>query len=403
LLLEDYLMLNFGSGKVYVRKDRISQIRRVDGIVFDCDGVLVDIRESYNKAISKSASYILEGLTGHVIPESLISNEIIYLFRRTGGFNNDWDTVYGILMFTLSSLPKEIRRCLGDLMEKIERENSPFKRLMSIRDYTKRESKLRMLNDGFFVESIRKMKDFTKLLDSTGRRSVDKNLAEAFESDEDFPRFYNLLRRFLHPADDVRRSIIARVFEEFFCGANLFKEVYKVDLQFNKGPGLIENERPIIRSETLDSLALILGERNLGIASGSRIKIAEYPLGDLIGKFNPESMVFLEDVERAEREFSRREGRKICLRKPHPFSLLKAAEGFRNSSLILYVGDSMEDAVMASEAAKLRGGFLFAGVYRYTGFENNIIRSFLDYGCDMIIPSVNELPAVLEMLRGRKE
>jgi len=403
LLLENYLKLIFGDGKVYVRKDRISQIRRVDGIVFDCDGVLIDIRESYNKAISKSAAYILEGLTGRVVPESLISDEIIYLLRRTGGFNNDWDTVYGILMFTLSSLPKEIRGCLGDLIEKIEGENSPFKRLMLIREYAKRESKLRMLDDGFFVESIRKMKDFTKLLDSTGRRSVDKNLAEIFGSDEDFQRFYNLLRRFLHPADDVRRSIIARVFEEFFCGANLFKEVYRVDPQFNKGLGLIENERSIIRPETLDSLALILGERNLGIASGSRIKIAEYPLGGLIGKFNPESVVFLEDVERAEREFSRREGRKTCLRKPHPFSLLKAAEGFRNSSFILYVGDSMEDAVMALEAAKMGGGFLFAGVYRYTGFENNIIRSFLDYGCDMIIPSVNELPAVLENLRGRRE
>jgi len=400
---EDYLTLNLGGGKVYVRRDRISQIRRVDGIIFDCDGVLVDVRESYNKAISKSTAYILKGVTGHAVPESLVSDEIIYLFRRTGGFNNDWDTVYGVLMFTLSSLPKDARRCLEGLMGKIGKEKSPFKRLMLIKEYAEGESRLRMLDDRFFVETIRRIRSFTGLLDSTGRRSVDKNLAEAFGKDEDFQRFYDLLRLFLHPADDVRRSIIARVFEEFFCGASLFKEVYGVNPQFNMGPGLIENENLIIQPETLDSLALILGRRNLGVASGSRIKPAEYTLGGLIGKFNPGSLVFLEDVERAERECLMREGRRICLKKPHPFSLLKAAEGFRDSSLILYVGDSMEDAVMASGAAKMRGGFLFAGVYRYTGFEDNIIRSFLDYGCDMIIPSVNELPAVLENLRRRKE
>jgi len=400
---EDYLTLNFSGGKVYVRRDRISQIGRADGIIFDCDGVLVDIRESYNKAISKSTAYILEGVTGCVVPESIVSNEIIYLFRKAGGFNNDWDTVYGILMFTLSSLPRNIRRCLEGLMGKVGNEDSPFKRLMLMKEYAERESRLRMLDDRFFVKTVRKIKGFAELLDSTGRRSVDKNLAETFGNDEDSQRFYNLLRLFLHPADDVRISIIARVFEEFFCGASLFKEIYRVPPQFNNGSGLIENGNLIIHPETLNSLALILGKRNLGIASGSRIKTAEYSLGDLIGKFNPRFLVFLEDVERAEREYSMREGRRICLRKPHPFSLLKAAERFRDSSLILYVGDSMEDAVMTSEAAKMRGGFLFAGVYRYTGFEDNIIRSFLDYGCDMIIPSVNELPTVLEDLRRRKE
>ena len=392
----DYFILNFGCGEVYVRKDRISQLRMVDGIIFDCDGVLIDIRGSYNRAISKSVAYILEGMTGRLVPESLISDEIIHLFRRTGGFNNDWDTVYGILMFMLSKLPKEIRRCLREQMERIERETSPFKRFMLIKEYTKEESRMRMLNEDFFTKSIKELKDFTNLLDFTGSESVDKNLLKIYGSNGNFQEFYLLLKRFLHPTEDVRKSIIASVFEEFFCGASLFKEVYGIDPQFNSGSGLIDNERLIVRSEALDSLISILGKRNLGIASGSRRKSAEYVLGDLIEKFNPKALVFAESVEMAERSM------KKALKKPHPFSLLKAAEGFGEFNFLIYVGDSMEDAIMASEAANLNGRVLFAGVYRYTSFEEEKLRIFLDHGCDMILPTVNELPLILKELR-RKE
>ena len=391
------MTLNFNGRRAYVRRDRINLIKRVDGIVFDCDGVLIDIRNSYNLAISKSAAYILGAITGRVVPESLISDEIIFLFRKSGGFNNDWDTVYGILMFTLSSLPKGIRDFLTKLMEKFIEELSPYRRLTQLKEAVGKELDPCMLDDEFFVETIRRMKGFAKILDSTGKRSVDKNLMETFGNDENFRRFYALLKQFLHPSEDVRKSIIARVFEEFFCGVSLFKEIYGVPPQFHTGSGLIENETLIVRPETLDSLISILGKRNLGIASGSRRKSAEYVLGELIDKFNPEALIFAETVEMAELECTEK-----SLKKPHPFSLLKAAEGFEDCNILMYVGDSAEDLLMALEAARLRGEVLFAGVYCYTGLEEKIVRSFLDYGCDMIIPSVNELPLVLEKLREEK-
>ena len=56
---------------------------------------------------------------------------------------------------------------------------------------------------------------------------------------------------------------------------------------------------------------------------------------------------------------------------------------------------------MASRAMRVRGKVLFAGVYRYTGFERELIQSFLDYGCDLIIPTVNDLPIILEKLGGK--
>ena len=102
----EYLRFSSESGEILVRRDSADMIRYVEGVIFDCDGVLIDVRDSYNRAISKSVSYIFKCITGRDLPEDWISNEIIHLFRRTGGFNNDWDTVYGILMFMLSRLPK---------------------------------------------------------------------------------------------------------------------------------------------------------------------------------------------------------------------------------------------------------------------------------------------------------
>ena len=393
----DYLVIKLGSGRAYVRRDSVSRIRSVEGIIFDCDGVLIDVRGSYNRAISKSVAYILGAMTGCILPEGLISDQIIYRFRGTGGFNNDWDTVYGVLMFMLSGLPREARGRLARIIEKIGSSGSPSKRLILMRREAEKEAALRFLDKSFFSELAGKLKEFTDLLDRTGRRSVDRALAEIHGDEEDFPAFYSLIRGFLHPTEDVGRSIISTVFEEFFCGASLFREVYEAAPEFNDGPGLIENEALIIQPETLDSLISILGGRNLGIASGSRRKSAEYMLGGLIEKFNPEAMVFLEAVEEAERRRSREES----LRKPHPFSLLKAAEGLGDRGLLLYVGDSAEDILMVSEAEKIRGGFLFAGVYGHSSVWEEKLRGFLDQGCDMVIPSVNELPIILERL-GRR-
>ncbi|MCD6592550.1 HAD family hydrolase [Candidatus Bathyarchaeota archaeon] len=394
MTLKEYLKLNLENGEAYIRRDRISQIKEVDGIIFDCDGVLIDIRESYNKAISKSAAYILEKMTGFRFPEDLFSNEIIHMFRATGGFNDDWDTVYGIIMFTLSKMPSEIRKRLTTFVEEAGFRNSPIGRLRFIENCWKKIG-ANTLDAGFLSELVKDLKDFIKLLDSTGRRSVDENLLKIHKQDADFQRFHMLLKRFLN-SKEVGRSVIATVFEELFCGARLFKEAYGINPRINMEPGLIENERLIVKPKHLDSLISILGRKNLGIASGSRRRSAEYILGELIKKFNPKSLVFAEDVEAAERLL------KKPLKKPHPYSLLRAAEGFGKVRSIIYVGDSMEDAIMASRAREEIERVIFAGVYRYTIFEEEMLRIFLKYRCDIILPTVNELPSILEMLgRGK--
>ncbi|MCW4019918.1 MAG: hypothetical protein NWF14_01625 [Candidatus Bathyarchaeota archaeon] len=402
MLPKGYVVLNVSGGDAYVRKDRLNELRRADGVVFDCDGVLVDVRNSYNRAISKAVVYLLGGLTGCAVPEGLISDGVIFLFRRSGGFNCDRDTVYGILMFMLSKMPREPRNKLRKLVERAVMQPDLLKRFSLVREAVKNELKPDGLDVGFFEGLVDELKGFTGVLDETGPASVDKNLLEGSGASESFVAFYNAMKQFLYQPAEVGKSIVATIFEEFFCGPELVQKTYGVEPRFYAGSGMVENETVIIQAETLDRLTSVLGKANIGVASGSMFEPRRHVLGGLLEKFNPEALVFLDVVEEAERERSKRECSAVNLKKPHPFSLIKAAEAFGSFNCALYVGDSMEDALMAREARKLDERFLFVGVYRYSGVEDIVLRGFLEAGCDTVIPSVNELPYVLEAVRRKK-
>jgi phosphoglycolate phosphatase-like HAD superfamily hydrolase len=394
MLTKEYVTISLNGEEAYVKVSSLSQLKEVEAIVFDCDGVLIDIKDSYNKAISKTVAYIMESLTGHSVPDNLISEELLFLFRKSGGFNNDWDTVYGILMFILCNLPKKIRDKLEKLVEEALWQPDISKRLSLVKENVNKEFKINELNEQVLKEIVEQMKQFTYFLDSTGVESVDKKLLENSNN----VKFFNTLKCFLHNPPEVGKSIIATVFEEFFEGSNLFKETYGFEPRFYKGLGLIENEKSIIIPETLDRLAAILGKPNFGIASGSRFKPAEHILVNLLIHFKRDALIFLDYIQRAQDEHFRK-GFNVNLRKPSPFSLFKCTEALSPLKFVLYVGDSAEDIMMVTEARKTDPRFLFAGVYRFSSLDEALLDSFLKYGCDLVLPTVNELPLVLEAVR----
>jgi phosphoglycolate phosphatase-like HAD superfamily hydrolase len=392
-MLEKYVILDLESGAVYVRRDKIKSLKAIDVIIFDCDGVLIDIRNSYDKAISKAVAQIFEWLTGNNIPEGIISPEIIFLFRRSGGFNNDWDIVYGILMFLICGLPREFREKIGELIRVYVNERDAVRRLLAVKNKS-------CLGAGDLKVYLRenlvsKLRNFTRLLDATGIASVDRAMLSSGEISNEF---YNLLKSFLHGSGRISDSIIARVFEEIFCGSNLFEEVYGIKPEIYDGPGIIENGKPIIKHETLSSLSSMLGGLKFGIASGSRLKSARHILGNILEWFNPEAQIFLDNIEKVEDEYAER-GLKVSLKKPNPFSLFKSAEALEPFRFALYVGDSMEDAIMVENARRIDPSFLFAGVYEYTSLKDKAIEEFISIGSDLILPSVNEIPSIIDILR----
>ena len=45
---------------IYIDDSNINVLDEIDTIIFDCDGVLIDITKSYDLAIIKTTQYVLE-------------------------------------------------------------------------------------------------------------------------------------------------------------------------------------------------------------------------------------------------------------------------------------------------------------------------------------------------------
>ena len=69
----------------------------VDAVILDIDGVLVDVADSYRRAIVESIE--------HVYGES-IERDQIQLFKGAGGFNNDWELTYAAALYILAQREK---------------------------------------------------------------------------------------------------------------------------------------------------------------------------------------------------------------------------------------------------------------------------------------------------------
>jgi HAD superfamily hydrolase (TIGR01548 family) len=66
---------------------------RVDAVVLDVDGVLVDVADSYRRAIVESVATVY----GETIDRSAIQP-----FKDAGGFNNDWTLTYALALYRLA-------------------------------------------------------------------------------------------------------------------------------------------------------------------------------------------------------------------------------------------------------------------------------------------------------------
>ena len=94
--------------KEFFVSDEITQkISKFDSIIFDCDGVLVDIRNSYDEAINKTISAIMKELFDDNI-DNIVSSKIHFGLKSVGGFNDEVAVVYAIIMTLVASKQSNI-------------------------------------------------------------------------------------------------------------------------------------------------------------------------------------------------------------------------------------------------------------------------------------------------------
>jgi HAD superfamily phosphatase len=301
-----------------------------DCVLFDIDGVLVDIRKSYNTAIKETVEYMLKFITGSSF-QGLVTDQIILKFRQSGGFNNDTDTSYAITLATLANPPKNISE--GRKFLALVAENA----------------------------------------DESGRVSVEKFLAIY-----DIDKWKKVLT---YPAP-VKDSMLARVFDEIFYGPDLFRQQDRMESKYwTTGRPLIKNDKLAVTVKTMKKLNKMF-KGNLAIVSGRSRLAAEYSLKPIIKYFNSDACVFLEDKKR---EYA----------KPNPYAV-KHAMKVMSARTAIYVGDSVEDLLMARRAEKETGmKIAFVGIYGNSSEPGKTIYKFKQEGVKAIMRSVNQLPNII--------
>src|SRR4030042_5694897 len=95
----------------------------IDLLIFDMDGVLVDVSRSYRQAIQRTVQIYFETCLGlEKGRRHLITKEDISLFKSTGGFNNDWELTSALILYLLSisGIPPSARKkpfsSIGDVV-----------------------------------------------------------------------------------------------------------------------------------------------------------------------------------------------------------------------------------------------------------------------------------------------
>ena len=297
------------------------------------DGVLIDTRFSYNLAIKKTVKHVLGILNGAKTIHS-ISDSILMKMRLTGGFNNDTDTTYALI---LTSLVSQITSTKG-------------------------------------LESL--LFDATNNIDARGIISVESYLSTLY------PRatVESIKHRLGYPGP-VGKSIVTTVFDEVFYGTELFKQRYGIYPKYYFGDGLIDNEKVVITKGTTRFL-LNRFNKSIGVVSG-RSKLAfEYSLQGILSTFNKEACIFLED-----------EPRKNA--KPNPYGIRKAMKRMLIKHAI-YVGDSVEDIIMVGKAKEEMGlDVEFIGVYGSSATPMETRKALKQNGAEFVLMSVNKLPNIL--------
>jgi HAD superfamily phosphatase len=297
------------------------------------DGVLIDTRLSYNLAIKKTVKHVLDILNRAKTIQS-VSDSVLLKMRRTGGFNNDTDATYALILTSLVSQVTSMKELEGLLF------------------------------------------GATNNIDARGIISVERYLSTLYSR----ATVEKIKHRLSYPGP-VGESIVTTVFDEVFYGTELFKQRYGIYPKYYFGAGLIDNEKVVITKGTTRFL-LNRFNNSIGVVSG-RSKLAfEYSLQRLLSTFNKEACIFLEDEPRKNT-------------KPNPYGIRKAMKRMLTKHAI-YVGDSVEDIIMVGKAKEEMGlDVEFIGVYGSSAKPMETRKALKQNGAELVLTSVNKLPNIL--------
>ncbi len=301
----------------------------IDSLIFDCDGVLIDIKKSYDQTITATTKYVLENFAE--ITDSIdIDFKIIDGFKSTGGFNDEVDLTYASILSLVAA--KKLK-------------------------YDPTEFIFSVINNS----------------DSTGIKSVENFLKKQTDISE-------IIKKLSYPGSHSE-NILYQIFDQLFYGPELYSKLFKTISKFSE-PGLIENDQVIFNDELSKKLQKKFGSQ-ISMVTGRGKQSVSYSLKHLLEKFDLKNSVFLEDEARE-------------LAKPNPQSLVNSISGM-NSKSCLYVGDSIEDFIMAKKATILGHNTTFCGIIGTSKNPQEKLKLFEQNNAIVVLDSINLLPKLLNL------
>ena len=314
---------------IYLDDSCIDSLDSIDTIIFDCDGVLIDITKSYDLAIIKTTQYVLENYSK--ITNSInVDFKIIDGFKSTGGFNDEVDLAYAAILSLVAA-------------KKLQKDPTEF------------------------------IFDVIKNSDSNGIVTVEKYL----QNQTDISEIKNQLS---YPGTHHDNPLY-QIFDQLFYGPELYKKLFDKDSKFSE-PGLIEQDDIILNNSLLELLEKKFNSK-IAMVTGRGKESVSYSLKELLPRFDLKNSVFLEDESRD-------------LAKPNPKPLLDSIKGMNGTST-LYVGDSMEDLIMAKRVTDMGNKTIFCGIIGTSKNPQEKLELFEKNEAVLVLESIHLLPKVLNL------
>ena len=300
-----------------------------DSLIFDCDGVLIDITRSYDQTIITTTKYVLETLAK--ITDSIdVDFKIIDGFKSTGGFNDEVDLTYAAILSIVAA-------------KKLNKDQTEF------------------------IFTV------IKNSDSTGIKSVEIFLKNQVDISE-------IINQLSYPGSH-KENILYQIFDQLFYGPELYSKLFQNSSKFSD-PGLIENDDVIFNDNLSEKLQKKFGKQ-ISMVTGRGKESVRYSLKHLLEKFDLKNSAFLEDESRD-------------LAKANPQALINSISGM-NSKSCLYVGDSMEDFLMAKKSTILGYKTTFCGIIGTSKNPQEKLKLFEQNEAILVLDSINLLPKVLNL------
>lgn len=324
-------------------------------VVFDMDGVIIDVSASYRDTVRQTARLFFKGARcWEDLPDPLFPLSDLARVKQSGGLNNDWDLTY--LVITL----------LFTLVKGAADTNDPD-------PWSGYQTMIRGCDAADLAQYLKNMdRPLSTLMEKKGKARQA------------------LISR-LFKGDVGSGNVIKQIFQEIYLGKDLFESTYGIPARAHAGQGLINREKLLIDYATLDYLTR---RHILAIATGRPRAEAEHPLDQFGIRRHFTTVYTLDDCLTEEKRILEQQKKKVSLSKPNPYMLDAIAGAIEHEvSEFYYIGDMPDDMVAASRSA---AGFKGIGILVSAPDKNSLREELQRAGADYIVEDFKALKEILQ-------